>query len=115
MPDKNYRIPPPIVSQESYAKAIDAVKNASPADSVAAVKAVGDALGYVTWLIVLEGLPFLLWIHFRYGRRARQYVGNAWRRGLLAGGGSLGAYGIVLWAMTQAPVSVAASTTAAGL
>ena len=45
MPDKNYRIPPPIVSQENYAKAIDAVKNANPADSAAAVKAVGDALG----------------------------------------------------------------------
>ena len=45
MPDKNYRIPPPIVSEENYAKAIDAVKNASPAESVAAVKAVGDALG----------------------------------------------------------------------
>jgi SSS family solute:Na+ symporter len=45
MPDKNYRIPPPIVSEENYAKAIDAVKSASPADSAAVVKAVGDALG----------------------------------------------------------------------
>ena len=45
MPDKNYRIPPPIVSQENYAKAVDAVRSANPADSVAAVKAVGDALG----------------------------------------------------------------------
>jgi SSS family solute:Na+ symporter len=45
MPDKNYRIPPPIVSQENYAKAVDAVRNANPADPVAAVKAVGDALG----------------------------------------------------------------------
>jgi SSS family solute:Na+ symporter len=45
MPDKNYRIPPPIVSQENYAKAVDAVKNANPADFVAAVEAVGDALG----------------------------------------------------------------------
>jgi len=45
MPDKNYRIPPPIVSNESYAKAVDAVKTANPADSVAAVKSVGDALG----------------------------------------------------------------------
>ena len=44
-PDKNYRIPPPVISEAAYAKAIDAVKNASPADSVAAVKAVGDALG----------------------------------------------------------------------
>jgi SSS family solute:Na+ symporter len=45
LPDKNYRIPPPILSQEVYAKAIDAVKSASPADSAAGVKAVGDALG----------------------------------------------------------------------
>ena len=45
MPEKNYRIPPPIVSEENYAKAVDAVKNASPADAAAAVKAVGDALG----------------------------------------------------------------------
>jgi SSS family solute:Na+ symporter len=45
LPDKNYRIPPPIVSQADYAKAVDAVKSASPTDSAAAVKAVGDALG----------------------------------------------------------------------
>ncbi len=45
MPDKNYRIPPPILSEGVYAKAIEAVKNASPADSVAAVKSVADALG----------------------------------------------------------------------
>ena len=45
MPDKNYRIPPPIISQENYTKAIAAVKNATPADSAAAVKSVGDALG----------------------------------------------------------------------
>jgi len=44
-PDKNYRIPPPILSEATYAKAIDAVKNASPADPAAAVKAVADALG----------------------------------------------------------------------
>jgi len=44
-PDKNYRIPPPIISQETYARAVDVVKNANPADSAVAVKAVGDALG----------------------------------------------------------------------
>jgi solute:Na+ symporter, SSS family len=45
MPDKNYRIPPPIISPENYTRAVDAVKSANPADSAAAVKAVGDALG----------------------------------------------------------------------
>jgi SSS family solute:Na+ symporter len=45
LPDKNYRIPPPILSDATYAKAVDAVKNANPADSAAAVKSVADALG----------------------------------------------------------------------
>jgi SSS family solute:Na+ symporter len=44
MPDKNYRIPPPIISQANYDSAIAAVKNANAPDA-AAVKAVGDALG----------------------------------------------------------------------
>jgi SSS family solute:Na+ symporter len=46
-PDKSasYRIPPPILSSAVYAKAVDAVKAASPADPDAAVKAVSAALG----------------------------------------------------------------------
>ena len=45
LPDKNYRIPPPILSAAAYASALDAVKAASPSDSAAAVQAVGAALG----------------------------------------------------------------------
>jgi SSS family solute:Na+ symporter len=45
MPDKSYRIPPPIIAPAAYTQAVEAVKSASPADSPAAVKAVGDALG----------------------------------------------------------------------
>jgi SSS family solute:Na+ symporter len=45
MPDKNYRIPPPIIAPEAYTQAVDIVKSANPADSAAAVKAVADALG----------------------------------------------------------------------
>jgi SSS family solute:Na+ symporter len=45
MPDKNYRIPPPVLSTAIYAKAIEAIKTANPADSAAGVQAVGDALG----------------------------------------------------------------------
>jgi solute:Na+ symporter, SSS family len=44
-PDKDYRIPPPILAQEVYAKGVDAVKSANPADPAAAVRSVGDALG----------------------------------------------------------------------
>ncbi|MEI6077843.1 MAG: sodium:solute symporter family protein [Verrucomicrobiota bacterium] len=45
MPDKGYRVPPPIVSQENYSKAVAVVKSANAADSAAAVTAVADALG----------------------------------------------------------------------
>jgi len=33
-------------------------------------RASGDAIAYVTWLIFLEGLPFLAWIAWRRGRPA---------------------------------------------
>ena len=45
MPSKEYRIPPPVVSQENYTKAIEVVKNASPADSAATAITVGEVLG----------------------------------------------------------------------
>jgi len=44
LPNKDYRIPPPILSEAAYTKAIDAVKSANPADPAAAVTAVGAAL-----------------------------------------------------------------------
>src|SRR5512137_19168 len=45
MPNKSYRIPPPIISDEVYAKAAAVVKTAGTTDSAAAVKAVSDAIG----------------------------------------------------------------------
>jgi solute:Na+ symporter, SSS family len=45
MPDKNYRIPPPIIAPAAYTQAVAVVQAANPADPAAAVKAVGDALG----------------------------------------------------------------------
>ncbi|HEU5396462.1 MAG TPA: sodium:solute symporter family protein [Verrucomicrobiae bacterium] len=45
LPNKDYRIPPPIVSAAAYDKAAEVVKNANPADDAATVTAVSDALG----------------------------------------------------------------------
>ncbi|HTS22856.1 MAG TPA: EamA family transporter [Casimicrobiaceae bacterium] len=72
-------------------------------------RASGTAAGYVTWLIFLEGLPFLAWILARRGSAAARYVANSAGRGLVAGACSLAAYGIVLWAMTRAPVAAVAA------
>jgi len=45
IPNKNYRIPPPIVTEEVYSKAADVVKTSAQADPAIAVKAVTDAMG----------------------------------------------------------------------
>jgi SSS family solute:Na+ symporter len=44
-PNSNYRIPPPIVSEEVYAKAVPVVKAAAAMDPEAAFKAVSEAVG----------------------------------------------------------------------
>jgi drug/metabolite transporter (DMT)-like permease len=37
------------------------------------------------------------------------YLARGWRRGVIGGAASLAAYGIVLWAMTRAPVAAVAA------
>ncbi len=56
LPNKDYRIPPPVIAQECYAKAVAAVKSADPANSAAAVTAVTAALGKKTDAKKLESL-----------------------------------------------------------
>ena len=75
----------------------------------AGTRASGTAAGYVCWLIFLEGLPYLWWIVHTRGRPSVDYKLTRWRRGIAGGAASLAAYGIALWAMTQAPVAVVAA------
>jgi drug/metabolite transporter (DMT)-like permease len=75
----------------------------------AGTRASGTAMGYVCWLMFLEGLPYLAWIYATRGRPAFEYIVARWRRGIAGGAASLAAYGIALWAMTQAPVAVVAA------
>ena len=64
---------------------------------------------YVAWLIFLEGIPFLVWVFLRRGRPALAYLRASARTGLVGGACSLAAYGIVLWAMTRAPIAAVAA------
>jgi drug/metabolite transporter (DMT)-like permease len=75
----------------------------------AGARASGNALSYVTWLIFLEGIPFIVWVIARRGKPAVAYLRNSKRTALLGGGCSLAAYGIVLWAMTRAPIAAVAA------
>jgi drug/metabolite transporter (DMT)-like permease len=75
----------------------------------AGARASGSAGSYVAWLTFLEAFPFLIWIRAHKGAAAVHYIGRGWRRGIIGGAASLGAYGIVLWAMTRAPVAAVAA------
>ncbi len=73
------------------------------------VRLAGNAWSYVAWMFFLNALP-LLGIAL-YTRRAAllKAAGNNWRGGLAGGALTLGAYGLVLWAMTQAPIALVAA------
>jgi len=75
----------------------------------AGARASGSAWSYVVWLIFIEGLPFVAWVVGRRGAHAGRYLAARWRRGVMGGAASLAAYGIVLWAMTRAPIAVVAA------
>ena len=75
----------------------------------AGARAAGSPWSYAFWLMGLEGIPFLAWIVHKRGRPAIAYARRRWRRGVLGGAASVGAYAIALWAMTRAPVAVVAA------
>ncbi len=72
------------------------------------VRAAGNAPSYIAWMFALTALTLVLarpWL----GVRGLPQSHGAW--GLLAAGAlcTLGAYGIVLWAMTLAPIGLVAA------
>ena len=75
----------------------------------AGVRASGNSLAYVSWLLTFEGLPYLAWLLWRRGRAAVTYVARSARLAVVGGFGSLAAYAIVLWAGTLAPVAAVAA------
>jgi drug/metabolite transporter (DMT)-like permease len=75
----------------------------------AGARASGNALSYVLWLIFLEGIPFMAWVVARRGGAAVTYMQRSGRVAIIGGGCSLAAYGIVLWAMTRAPIAAVAA------
>ncbi|MEU1665897.1 DMT family transporter [Streptomyces sparsogenes] len=69
------------------------------------VRASGSAVGYIAWLMLLEGFAVPAYaLATRRGALARQLRPVA-LRGLLGGVLSVFAYGLVLWAQTRAPLA----------
>ncbi len=66
----------------------------------------GSALGYTLWLFLLSGLPLPVWALSTRAPQLIAYARANWGYGLVGGVGTLTSYGVVLWAMTQAPVAM---------
>jgi drug/metabolite transporter (DMT)-like permease len=57
----------------------------------------------------LDALPFTLLILWLKKKELVSYTRQFWLRGLVGGALSAAAYGVVLWAMTRAPVAAVAA------
>ncbi|HDS1237216.1 DMT family transporter [Pluralibacter gergoviae] len=68
-----------------------------------------SALGYTLWTFLLNGTCMLAWGFYVRRREVARYMVRHWQKGLLGGVGTLGSYGLALWAMTQAPLAVVAA------
>ncbi len=64
---------------------------------------------YVMWLHILSAIGLLAWCLLRCPRELHAYVKRFWKVAILGGAGTLGAYGLALWAMTVAPLAAVAA------
>lgn len=69
----------------------------------------GDAIGYVAWVFVADGLMFATGMLTWKGLDVLPRDRKAWGTGMLAAAASYGAYGVSVWAMTKAPIAVVAA------
>ena len=69
----------------------------------------GHTLSYTGWMFLLTALLFVAVSAAAQGRGIRQRLRHGWHRALIGGGATLASYGLVLWAMTRAPIALVAA------
>ncbi len=69
----------------------------------------GDAVGYVAWVFMADGLGFASVMLVWKGRNVLPRQRLAWGTGAIAGAASYAAYGVSVWAMTVAPIALVAA------
>jgi drug/metabolite transporter (DMT)-like permease len=68
-------------------------------------RAAGDVLGYIAWLFVLDAVPFALIVAVWRRHDLAGELPASWRASVLGGVFALAAYGLVIWAMSRAPMA----------
>lgn len=70
----------------------------------------GNPISYTLWMALLPPVLLFTWAVSRRGvSPVVSHVRRHWARGLIGGAGSIGSYGLALWAMTKAPVATVAA------
>ncbi len=69
----------------------------------------GDAVAYVAWVFVADGILFALGMLLWKGAAVLPREPRSWGIGMVAAAASFGAYGVSVWAMTKAPIAVVAA------
>ncbi len=68
-------------------------------------RAAGDVMGYIAWLFVIDAVPFALIVAVWRRRDLVQQLRAGWRAAVPGGVLAVGAYGLVIWAMSRAPMA----------
>lgn len=69
----------------------------------------GSPSGYAMWLLTLNGAGQILAALAWRGRAILSPIAASWRDGFIGGIGALGAYWIIIWAMSRAPIASVAA------
>ena len=75
----------------------------------AGARSAGEPVRYTLWLFTLTALMMPLLMRWQNRTAWRELGPAAWRSGAIGGALSLLAYGIVIWAMTKAPIGLVAA------
>lgn len=70
------------------------------------VRAAGSALGYIVWLFVIDGIAYGAVVLWQRRARPLRELSSVLRPALIGGTLSMIAYGIVIWAMSIAPLAL---------
>ncbi|WP_043239103.1 DMT family transporter [Stutzerimonas azotifigens] len=75
----------------------------------AGVRLSGNPAAYTMWMFLLTAIPILAWAVWHRKEAALKHLRARWPLMLMGGACSLGAYILVLWAMTHAPIAMVAA------
>jgi len=73
------------------------------------VRLSGQAFSYTGWMILLTAGASFVALRIIRGHEVTDHVARQWKKDLLGGACTFGAYALALWAMTQAPIALVAA------